>query len=316
MSELVIQLMVLQVGLPLFLIVANALLPTASLLNMILRSTALALLITYTALAGVWLFPPWWTPYALLLLHLAGTGVAFWRRRGVPPVTGGLRSVAELALGVLSAAAAIYLLVPAVQGRSVPADAIDLAMPLGPGTYQVISGGSTEAINAHLATLTLERAKPYRGQSYAVDIIGIDAWGFHADGIAPRDPKLYRIYGAEVRAPCAGQVAHLVDGVPDMQVPQVDREHMLGNGVLLACGDYFVLLAHFAPGTMAVTLGDQVEVGQLLGRAGNTGNTNEPHLHIHVQRGMPADTPIAGEPAWFTVEGQFLLRNQVFTVAN
>jgi len=314
MSELVIQLMLLQVGLPLVLVVLNAVFPTASLLGLVLRSVAIAVLIVHTIIAGVWLFPPWWTPYTLLVLHLACTTIAAWRGRGTALLSGGWSSASELTVGAVGAITALFLLVPIIAGRDVPADAVDLAMPLGPGTYLVISGGSTETINTHLATLELERARPYRGQSHAVDIIGIDAWGFHADGVAPRDPKLYRIYGVDVLAPCAGKVVLRIDGLPDMQVPEGDREHMLGNGAMLACGDVFVLLAHFSPGSVAVALGDEVTIGQLLGRVGNTGNSNEPHLHIHVQRGMPETAPISGEPAWFTIEGRFLVRNQVLTV--
>ncbi len=314
MSELVIQLMLLQVALPLALIVLNAILPTASLPGLVLRSAAIALLIVHAMLAGIWLFPPWWTPHLLLVLHLAGTAIALWRRRGRAVLAGGWRAFGELAVGVAGAVAALYLLLPAVAGRTPPADAVELAMPLGPGTYLVVSGGATQAINAHLGTLTPERARPYRGQSHAVDIIGIDDWGLHAEGAAPPDPQLYRIYGAEVLAPCAGTVVLRVDGLPDMRVPEGDREHLLGNGVMLACGEVFVLLAHFAPGSLAVQLDEEVAVGQLLGRVGNSGNSNEPHLHIHVQRGMPEAMPLGGEPAWFTIDGRFLLRNQVFTV--
>lgn len=314
MSELVIQLTLLQVGLPLVLFVLNAVFPTASLLGLALRSAAIAVLIVHTILAGVWLFPPWWTPYILLLLHLVCTALAAWRGRGKAILPGGWRSISELTVGVVGTVAALYLVAPAIAGRVPPAYVVDLAMPLGPGTYLVISGGATEAINTHLGTLKLERARPYRGQSHAVDIIGIDGWGLHADGIAPRDPERYRIYGTDVLAPCAGTVVLRVDGLPNMQVPEGDREHMLGNGVMLACGDNHVLLAHLAPGSVAVALGDEVATGQVLGRVGNTGNSNEPHLHMHVQRGMPETAPISGEPAWFTVDGRFLLRNQVVTV--
>ncbi len=48
-------------------------------------------------------------------------------------------------------------------------------------------------------------------------------------------------------------------------------------------GGRHVLLAHLARGTVAVRAGDRVRAGAVLGRVGNSGNSSEPHLHIHVQ---------------------------------
>ncbi|MER6385232.1 M23 family metallopeptidase [Streptomyces sp. NPDC001127] len=39
------------------------------------------------------------------------------------------------------------------------------------------------------------------------------------------------------------------------------------------------------PGTVTVTTGDKVLPGDLLGEVGNSGNTTEPHLHLHAERG-------------------------------
>lgn len=96
----------------------------------------------------------------------------------------------EQATASLALIGAVALFLPAYQGRSSPDDAVDLAMPLGLGRYLVLSGGTTEAINAHSFTLTAEHARAYRGQSYAIDIIGINKFGLRAGGISPVDPQL------------------------------------------------------------------------------------------------------------------------------
>ena len=57
----------------------------------------------------------------------------------------------------------------------------------------------------------------------------LDGLGLRAKGLQPADPRAYRIYGARVLAPCAGRVVLAVDGLPDMRVPEMDREHMAGN---------------------------------------------------------------------------------------
>lgn len=313
MNPLILQLAALQVGLPLVLIVLNALLPAASRTALLLRAGAVLLLIVYVALAGMWLFPPWWTPYVLALLHLFGTGFAWVRLRwgtGTPI----WRRWGEPGLAVLAVFGFVALLMPVLAGRTAPAGAIDLAMPLGPGTYYVVSGGSTQAVNVHLGTLTGERFRPYRGQSFAADIIGIDVFGLHADGIAPRDPAAYVIHGTEVLAPCTGDVVLAQDGLPDQQVPEADRDNLAGNFVLIACGDHIVALAHLMLGSVAVDAGVHVNTGDVIGRVGNSGNTTEPHLHIHVQSGAPEHAPLSGEPVWFTLGGHFPARGDILHV--
>lgn len=285
-------------------------LPTLSFAGLLARSVAIGLAIVYIVAAGVWLFPPAWTPYCFLILHFCGSLFSYWnfRKRGQARRQGWIIWSEPLA-GVAGIALAIAGLAPVVDGRTTPSETVSLSMPLEPGTYIVINGGRTEAVNAHLRTLTGERFFPFRGQSYAVDMIGADSLGFHAKGIAPRDPKAYVIYGAGIIAPCAGAIVGATDGLPDMPVPQTDREHMAGNHVLLDCKDYIVVLAHMSPGSVAVKVGQSVKSGDLLGRVGNSGNTAEPHLHIHVQQGAPVNTPLGGEPIWFTINGRFLLRN-------
>ncbi|MFE0461586.1 peptidoglycan DD-metalloendopeptidase family protein [Kitasatospora sp. NPDC058965] len=57
-----------------------------------------------------------------------------------------------------------------------------------------------------------------------------------------------------------------------------------GNHVVLDTGDAVVKLAHLRPGSVTVTVGQHVEAGRLLGEVGNSGNSTEPHLHLHAER--------------------------------
>ncbi len=72
---------------------------------------------------------------------------------------------------------------------------------------------------------------------------------------------------------------------------------------------FCVILAHLRRGSIAVAAGDSVEIGDPLARMGNSGNSSEPHLHVHAQRGLPRDAPLGGEPLWLTINGRFLVRN-------
>ena len=67
--------------------------------------------------------------------------------------------------------------------------------------------------------------------------------------------------------------------------------HPAGNHVVLDLGQgEYLLLAHFQQGSVRVKAGDRVDEGQLLGLCGSSGNSSEPHIHVHLQ-----DSPTALE---------------------
>jgi murein DD-endopeptidase MepM/ murein hydrolase activator NlpD len=299
----------IQVGLPLLLIVAHALIPAGSWIGFLARVAALAIVIAAVALTGLWLFPPWWTPYVLLGLVALASWPAARRLRKANP-RGRIWQATEILVAVVIVVWPGLQVVNAINGRAEQPGAIDLAQPLGAGRYLVMSGGHDLAINAHLMTLA-PRFERYGGQSYAVDLIAIDGAGLRADGINPQDPARYVIYGVDVYAPCAGEVISAENGIADMPAGTRDREHMLGNHVLLDCDAAQVLLGHLAPGTVTVEAGDMIATGQVLGKVGNTGNTDEPHLHIHAQTRGTEDEPVNAQPLPITIEGQTLWRNMI-----
>jgi hypothetical protein len=56
-----------------------------------------------------------------------------------------------------------------------------------------------------------------------------------------------------------------------------------GNHVIVDIGGgFYAFYAHMRPGSLAVRRGDRVATGQILGYVGNTGNSTEPHLHMHI----------------------------------
>ena len=196
-------------------------------------------------------------------------------------------------------------------GAPPPIEVVDIPNPLGPGRYIVAHGGSHPLINGHMMTLDpeIERFRNWRGQSYALDLVAVDRFGLHSDGWQPEDPARYTILGKRVHTPCAGEVIGVENARPDMRVPEVDRINLLGNHVLLRCGAVVLLLAHLRQGSVEVKLGQRVEPGVLLGEVGNSGNSSEPHLHLHAQRPSGRTAPIAGEPLALRIEGRYLRRN-------
>lgn len=307
---------------PLALSLWLALAAPRSLIGFCIQLAATAAGLWALALLGIWLLPPWWASYGFGV----GLGVAAWagwrqRRPFVSlwPVTRGawMVTVTFVALGVASACG----LVISLRSRSVPpVPAVNLAFPLGPGSYLVVNGGSDVCTNAHLMTLdtSVPRHHAWRGQSYGVDIVQLDALGLRARGVQPADPSAYRIYGARVLAPCAVQVVLAVDDLPDMPVPEVDRGHLAGNHVLLRCAKADagtdsgagadVLLGHLRPGSLQVRAGVTVAVGDRLGSVGNSGNTGEPHLHVDAQRLGPTGAPLGDDPLPILFTGLYPVR--------
>src|SRR5918994_5222868 len=224
----------------------------------LLRVILVTCYLTGMSAGGLWLVLPWYTPviYGLALVLAVAHSIP---ARTLPRLPTGRRglSVALLtgSLATFFAGLAWYILA----GRLPPVHAIDLSFPLRGGSYLVVNGGRHGLINAHLATLHRERFRPWRGQSYGVDIEKIDRWGFRARGVLPADPTVYAIFGQPVYAPCAGEVIQAVDGVNDMPPPRMDREHMAGNHVFLECGASWILLGHLQKGSVRVRAGDSVQ---------------------------------------------------------
>ncbi|MCC6163641.1 MAG: M23 family metallopeptidase [Acidobacteria bacterium] len=84
---------------------------------------------------------------------------------------------------------------------------------------------------------------------------------------------------------------------------------MAGNHVMLDCSGVWVLLGHLQRGSVGVRPDQAVATGDVLGRVGNSGNTSEPHLHIHAQRPGSNAEPMSGTPLPIRLDGRYLVRN-------
>ena len=303
----------LQLFLPLLFVGWLCFVPPRGSLAFFAQAVATSAALLAVILTGLWLFPPWWASWVFALLLLVAVLIG-WRRRYPfeSRLPSGWLAWVFMTVFVGIGGWGAYQSVLALAGRaSQPGTVVELAFPLKSGTYQAVNGGSSLNVNAHLMTLdaSMARFRAYRGQSYGVDIVKLNGWGLRASGLLPSQPSAYNIYGEPVYAPCTGQVIATQDGLPDMQVPQTDREHMAGNHVLLRCKDADVLMGHFKPGSLKVAVGQQVTVSQHIANVGNSGNTGEPHLHVHAQQAGTAAAPFSGEPLPVRFDGRFLVRN-------
>ena len=175
-------------------------------------------------------------------------------------------------------------------------DVIDLEFPLRGGTYYVVQGGNSRIINYH---------NVYPVITFAVDIVKLNKFGNRANSLYPNVPVEYEIFGETIYSPCEGKVLYASDNMPDQNPPEKDAINVSGNYVVLEYKGVQIFLCHMMKGSIFVKEGDFVKTGQPIGRVGNSGNTTEPHLHIH------AVANSVGIPIVFN--NQFLKRNSLLT---
>lgn len=225
-------------------------------------------------------------PPALGLLALLLVAISIIARRGLTrlaALVGVLGLVALLPLVMLVRPVAF----PADLEATEPAATVRLPADV---PLTVAWGGDSIATNYHAAT---------PDQRWAYDLL-VEPYLSGSDDLAG-----YGCYGVTVVAPAAGVVAAIHDGEPDA-TPGVISNNLsapAGNYVAIRLEtDSYLLIAHLKPGSVLVAEGESVEEGQPIGQCGNSGNTSEPHIHIHHQRQNPADVPInfaEGLPLYF-----------------
>ena len=190
-----------------------------------------------------------------------------------------------------------------IKGYTTPKNTIDLVSPFRNGKQIVLHGGVSPFLNGHF------HVKP---QNYAIDIVGLNNIGMRASSITGgSNLNNYVIYGEPIYSPCKGTVAIVVDKYDDQAPPKTDREHLAGNHVLIEYEGVEILLAHLKKGSIKVSVGDTVNTNTLLGQVGNTGNTSEPHLHMHVEKGGDIKTILNGVAVPFTINKRFLTRGAI-----
>jgi hypothetical protein len=306
----------LQVALPLALLTWQAHGHDDHIVPWLLKHTAAATYIYATSIAGLWLVAPWYVPHVIMVVSLSLAARTLPGALWLWQSPQSSRQWFGIAMRAAIAVASASTLAMALQGRKPPAGTIvDLDFPLKSGHYYIANGGSADLVNAHVRMLSSDRFRRYRGSSYGIDIVALRPLGNRATGPASHELERFAIFGHTIYAPCAGVVIRAEDGLPDLTPPNVDRQHMAGNFVMIECGDgeFHVLLGHMQDGSLRVHPGDYVTVDTPLGAVGNSGNSDEPHLHVHAQRPGRIWDLFAGDPLPMRFNGRVLVRNDRVT---
>ncbi|MDN3725099.1 peptidoglycan DD-metalloendopeptidase family protein [Aequorivita sp. SDUM287046] len=122
----------------------------------------------------------------------------------------------------------------------------------------------------------------------------------------------YRIWGKPIRAMADGTVLHFENNIPNNWKPDGSDAGMKkqkdelwgsfdfgggGNHFYIRHGNVVALYAHMQKGSLTSSLmknGAKVKKGDVLGKAGNSGNSTAPHLHIHLKTYKSDSEPDSG----------------------
>ena len=186
-------------------------------------------------------------------------------------------SMSALLAAVRKAAALVVATMLAGAGGALAAD---FRLPFD-GRWFVAQGGDTPNVNHHMRV---------RAQAYGVDFAKVGGPGERAlvktDGSTLEDFYCWR---QPVLAPVEGRVLEVLDDLPDNALGIHDTGHPFGNHVVIrTADDRYVFLAHLMRHSIVVRKGDRVAAGTEVGRCGNSGNSDYPHVHMHVQDSLDA----------------------------
>lgn len=233
-----------------------------------------ALYLTVQSRPGAIAVPLWiWGPPILVGAAIVLLGGALLSARRTQQIWRARRVAAFAGLAVLVGSMTLYRTFPSEHDDD-PSRVV-MELPLD-GAITVAWGGPSARVNHHVR---------YPAERWGYDLlVMMDGRTHTGSGDAVAD---YYVYGRPVRAPADGIVAGIHDGEPDAAPGEPDRLRRGGNRIVLQVApEEYLFLMHLEAGSIRVTPGQPVRRGEVIARVGNSGNSTEPHLHLHLQ-----DTP-------------------------
>ncbi|MEO0369227.1 MAG: M23 family metallopeptidase [Pseudomonadota bacterium] len=274
-----------------------------------LKTLAVTVLLVGLLVGGVWVYPPYWGAGIFAFL-LAAVGI--WKVRQQPRPTPIWRSLLSNLSSLILLLVGGYLAVLGLTGRSQnpTGPTIDLISPFDSNRSAcVLSGGLNGLLNLH----NFGSDDPQdQGQVCALDFMGFDDLGFRVRSgqrllAKPKVLQDYLAFGMAVYAPCHGKVVYVEADQADQTIGKKVR--VKSNTIILACSDTHVWMTHLKSGSISVKNGDRVRAGDYLAKIGNSGHTEEPHLHLHAEKMVDANNPwVHGSPVHMKINNRFLAR--------
>jgi murein DD-endopeptidase MepM/ murein hydrolase activator NlpD len=147
-------------------------------------------------------------------------------------------------------------------------------------------------------------------QQFAIDIHKLGSMGSASANLLSGHNDDHHIYGELVYSPCTGKILRAVNDVEANENSTMDVSAAAGQGNFVDI-DYqgrVVSLVHLQKGSITVAERDEIQVGQVIGKVGNSGFSQEPHLHFQIAA-YSADSSLIGIP--MSINERFLVRNDI-----
>jgi hypothetical protein len=148
-------------------------------------------------------------------------------------------------------------------------------LPFG-GRWFVMQGGDTLNVNEHMRV---------PAQWYGTDFAEVGGPNLRAlvKSTGSNASDFYS-WDEPVLSPVDGEVTAVVSDLPDNELGVKDQSNPAGNHVVIrAAKNRYAYIAHLKRGSVTVKQGQRVSSGQPVGNCGNSGNSDFPHIHMHVQ---------------------------------
>ena len=171
--------------------------------------------------------------------------------------------------------------------RTDPRPPTVISAPLSGAGWVNVNGCCNDLTSPHRETLLASDGDWVTPELFAIDWIReVDGRFYSGDGTQNTD---WVGFGEPIHAVADGTVVLTRDGLPD--IPPMTKnpglrtpEDYAGNNVIVAIGHgRYAVFDHLVRGSVRVRRGQRVRAGQVVGKLGNSGNTDGPHLHFGIE---------------------------------
>ena len=171
--------------------------------------------------------------------------------------------------------------------RTDPRPPTVISAPLSGAGWVNVNGCCNDPTSPHRETLLASDGDWVTPELFAIDWIReVDGRFYSGDGTQNTD---WVGFGEPIHAVADGTVVVTRDGLPD--IPPMTKnpglrtpEDYAGNNVIVAIGHgRYAVFDHLVRGSVRVRRGQRVRAGQVVGKLGNSGNTDGPHLHFGIE---------------------------------
>ncbi len=142
---------------------------------------------------------------------------------------------------------------------------------------------------SHQGARFLTEGRTTYPQRFAIDWTLIDDSGYFAKNDTKKNEN-WNTYGVELISVADGTIVDIKDGIIENEplseemAVRITRETIGGNYIIIDIGNnLYAFYGHLIPNSLKVTIGDKVKKGQVIGLLGNSGNSDAPHLHFHLE---------------------------------